>query len=175
MSKERKRVEQARLEKREEALMYLGEVISANRSLKEWMLQNAFYALTAVGAIFGLFKDESRQSFFWGFVVPAFLMFFVCRAARIILRANHDSINKLKDKERKLISETPLAWVDANWAGGSKVDERKEQEQFYLNLYRNSVEGAAIVLLCFLLSQTTLARYLVDAVCHWMIAFQPCC
>ncbi|MBL8019733.1 MAG: hypothetical protein JNM27_08725 [Leptospirales bacterium] len=129
-------------ERREEALMYLGETISANRALKEWMLRNTYYAVVAQGAVYALFeKNKGRDIAYW---LAGFLILAIWMVSSDILKRNRDSINNLRNRERSLIKEF-FPVVETNWAGGNL--ENKIADNHFLWIYLGFIFLTGIVLL----------------------------
>lgn len=112
--KEAKLKEELFRQRREEGLMYLGEIIQANRALKEWMLKNTFYSVSALGGVYFLFKDSPDT---FGVIMAALLSIGVCGISTHILRTNRASIDKLRTRESEVIKKIPLPVIAEFWAG----------------------------------------------------------
>jgi len=149
--KEREQGKREQKERREEALWYLREVINANRAIKDWMLRNTFYAVTAEAGVFALLKKEAQET--WEVMFAGVLLIWIWFVSNRILKSNRDSINKLRKKENDLITKTPLPWIEQNWAGRT-TEKRHHSDKFYLNTYRAFILGTGIVLILFMWSHT---------------------
>lgn len=149
--KEAKLKQEALRQRREEGLMYLGEIIQANRALKEWMLKNTFYSVSALGGIYFLFKDSPDT---FGVIMAAFLSFGVCVISTHILRTNRASIDTLRAREAEVIQEIPLPVIAEFWAGTMRAADKPDRSFF-------SIYSFAILVTAFVLN-LNLARNSAD-------------
>lgn len=133
-------------QRREEGLAYLKEVINANRAMKDWMLRNTHFAILTQIGIFALFSKDSAGCTMR--MMAVVLLMIVCGLAVFVLRSNRNSVERLREKERSIIRETPLPWVEKHWAGGTLSSE--PTNQFY-RLYLFFVVGTGVILAACLL------------------------
>lgn len=128
-------------EKREEALKYLSEIILANRTIKDWMIRNTYYAVLAQIGIYATFKDTKDL---FGWLVALILSILVWFLTFVVLRSNQRSIETLRKQERRLVERTPLPWIRKNWAIGNSGEG---QEDRYPRIYRPLVIGTGLVIM----------------------------
>lgn len=100
-----------------EALMYLSEIIQANRAVKELMLKNTYYSILLMSGVFFLF--DSRYSVWYLNFLPAILILIIGIFSILIISSNKTTIESLRSKERLIIKQANLKLIKRNWAGDS--------------------------------------------------------
>ena len=125
---------------KQEALMYLSEVIQANRAIKEVMLKNTYYSILLMSGVYYIFKDSKRiLDICLALISLALITIF----SYYFLKSNNKTISKLQNGEKDWIIENNLNTIHKFWAGDSLKLEGKNP--FYFSYL------VGIILTCFML------------------------
>jgi len=82
---------------KQEALMYLSEVIQANRAIKEVMLKNTYYSILLMSGVYYIFKDSKRiLDICLALISLALITIF----SYYFLKSNNKTISKLQNGEK---------------------------------------------------------------------------
>lgn len=157
IKKSNKTEEITNTQNREEALIYLRELIRANRASKDWMLRNTNYSVLAQGGIYFLF---GKQHDLISVILAALLIFIIWGVSIWILTTNRESIKRLREKEADIIDDVPLPMIKKHWAG---KQQRKNTDNRYFNIYRAFIIGTGLLLLINLGRNSQETR---NAFCH---------